>query len=73
MSDTPPDDEVPEWWKQLSPDAQAFCRRIMGRKWRPGRTPDELWPVFDVTREQIRQIEEKALKKLSGRDNDDKN
>ena len=37
MSDTPPNDDLPEWWKQLNPDEQAFFRRIMGKNWRPSR------------------------------------
>ncbi len=72
MSDTPPNDDLPEWWKQLSAEEQAFFRRIMGNNWRPGRTIEDVGRAFDLTRERIRQIEERALKKLRGRGNDDK-
>ena len=66
MSDTPPSDDLPEWWKQLSPQEQAFFRRIMGKDWRPSQAAKEVGRMFDVTRERIRQIEERALKKLRG-------
>ena len=72
MSDTPPNDELPEWWRQLSAEEQAFFRRIMGKEWRPGRTIEDVGKAFDITRERIRQIEERALKKLRGRGNDNK-
>lgn len=68
MSDTPPSDDLPEWWKQLNPDEQVFLRRLMGENWRPGRAAEEVGRMFDVTRERIRQIEERALKKLRGGD-----
>jgi DNA-directed RNA polymerase sigma subunit (sigma70/sigma32) len=68
MSDTPPNDDLPEWWKQLNPDEQAFFRRIMGKNWRPSRGAEDVGRMLDVTRERIRQIEERALKKLRGGD-----
>jgi DNA-directed RNA polymerase sigma subunit (sigma70/sigma32) len=66
-----PDDELPEWWKQLSPDEQAALRRVMGENWRPSRK-EEVERRFDLTRERIRQIEERALRKLRGRGDDKK-
>ena len=73
MSDTPPDrpdDDLPDWWKQLSADEQAALRRVMGEDWRPSRK-EEVERAFDLTRERIRQIEQRALKKLRGRGGDD--
>jgi DNA-directed RNA polymerase sigma subunit (sigma70/sigma32) len=73
MSDTPPnrpDDDVPEWWKRLNAEEQAFLRRIMGKDWQPSRR-EEVERAFDLTRERIRQIEQRALKKLRGRGGDD--
>lgn len=68
MSDAPPNDELPDWWKHLSAEEQAKLRRIMGPDWKPGAPIEDLGRAFDVTRERIRQIEERALKKLRGGD-----
>ena len=73
MSDTPrnsPADDLPDWWKRLSADEQAALRRVMGEDWRPSRK-EEVERAFDLTRERIRQIEQRALKKLRGRGGDD--
>ena len=70
MPDTPPNDELPEWWKKLSADEQAALRRVMGEDWQPGAIED-VGRAFDITRERIRQIEERALKKLRGGGDDD--
>ena len=71
MPDTPPSDDLPDWWKQLTPEDQAFFRRIMGPNWRPSRDIEDVGRAFDITRERIRQIEERALKKLRRRGGDD--
>jgi DNA-directed RNA polymerase sigma subunit (sigma70/sigma32) len=68
MSGTPPNDELPEWWKRLGPEEQARLRQIMGADWTPGATMEDVGRQFDITRERIRQIEERALKKLRGGD-----
>jgi len=70
MSDTPPNEDLPEWWRQLSAEDQAFLQRIMGAGWKPSRATEEVGRAFDITRERIRQIEQRALRKLRGRDND---
>jgi DNA-directed RNA polymerase sigma subunit (sigma70/sigma32) len=72
MSDTPPNDDLPEWWKRLSAEEQASLRRIMGKDWQPSGTIEEVGRAFDVTRERIRKIEERALRKLRGGGEDDK-
>jgi DNA-directed RNA polymerase sigma subunit (sigma70/sigma32) len=72
MSDMPPKDNLPEWWKKLTAEEQATLRRIMGKDWKPGATMEDVGRAFDVTRERIRQIEERALKKLRGGDDNDK-
>lgn len=68
----PPNDDLPEWWKKLSAEEQASLRRIMGEGWQPSGSVEEVGRAFDVTRERIRQIEERALKKLRGGGDDDK-
>ncbi len=40
-------------------------REVIELRWRDGKTCDDCGKVFSVTRERIRQIEAKALKKLS--------
>jgi DNA-directed RNA polymerase sigma subunit (sigma70/sigma32) len=73
MSDAPvdsPDDDLPEWWKRLSPEEQAALRRVMGENWRPSHK-EEIQRAFDLTRERIRQIEQRALRKLRDSDGGD--
>jgi DNA-directed RNA polymerase sigma subunit (sigma70/sigma32) len=75
MSDKPPvaaDEEPPEWWKRLTPEDQAFLRRIMGESWRPsGKAEQDVVRAFAETRRRIQDIEQRALRKLRGGGNRD--
>jgi DNA-directed RNA polymerase sigma subunit (sigma70/sigma32) len=45
----------------------------MGESWKPSDKPeDDVARLFAETRGRIREIEQRALKKLRGDDNDDK-
>ena len=70
MSDDTPSgsDNLPEWWQRLTPDEQASLRRIMGDNWQPSEDIEKVGREFDIVRERIRQIEQRALKKLRGDD-----
>jgi DNA-directed RNA polymerase sigma subunit (sigma70/sigma32) len=72
MSDMPPNDDLPEWWKKLTTEEQANLRRVMGKDWKPGANIDDVGRAFDITRERIRQIEERALKKFGDGGDDSK-
>ena len=71
MPDLPPNDDLPEWWKKLTAEEQAALRRVMGKDWQPSGAIEDVGRAFDITRERIRQIEERALKKLRGGGDDD--
>jgi len=71
MPDMPPNDDLPEWWKKLTAEEQAALRRVMGKEWQPSDEIEDVGRTFDITRERIRQIEERALKKLRGSGDDD--
>ena len=64
-------DEPPEWWRRLTPEQQAFIRQLTGSDWRPNPTLEEVGRLFDETRRRIREIEERALKKLRNGDGDE--
>ena len=75
MADTPPsapDEPLPEWWNRLSAEDRATVQRIMREKWRPtGKTEDDIAEMFAKTRIRIREIEQRALRKLRGNDGTD--
>jgi DNA-directed RNA polymerase sigma subunit (sigma70/sigma32) len=73
MPANPPDQPLPEWWSRLSPEDRATLQRIMGENWKPsGKAEDDIARVFAETRSRIREIEQRALKKLRGDDDDGK-
>lgn len=73
-SDAPTPEDLAEIWSrnkllkaliaELSPREQMILDRRFGLTTRSGRTLQELGDEIGVTRERIRQIEDKALKKL---------
>jgi RNA polymerase primary sigma factor len=73
-SDAPTPEDLTEIWSrnrllktlmsELSPREQMILDRRFGLTTRDGRTLQELGDEVGVTRERIRQIENKALKKL---------
>ncbi|MBB5092605.1 RNA polymerase primary sigma factor [Pseudochrobactrum saccharolyticum] len=73
-SDAPTPEDLTEIWsrnkllkqliEELSPREQMILDRRFGLTTRSGRTLQELGNEIGVTRERIRQIEDKALKKL---------
>ena len=66
MANVPPEDldeEPPEWWKQLTPEQQAFVRLLTGSDGRPNPSLEEVGRIFDETRSRIREIEQRALGK----------
>jgi DNA-directed RNA polymerase sigma subunit (sigma70/sigma32) len=68
MADSPEQSE-PEWWKRLSEEERASFRRIMGENWQPSGTfEEETERAFLLTRDRIRDIERRALKKVRGDD-----
>jgi len=68
-----PNQPLPDWWNKLSLEDRAALQRIMGESWKPSDKPeDEVARAFAETRGRIREIEQRALKKLRGDDNNDK-
>lgn len=57
-------DDLPDWWKKLSPEQQASVRRALGKDedWQP--IHDAAAQQYEETRERIREIERRALEKL---------
>ena len=68
----PSPDNSPEWWKRLTPEQQAFIRQLTGSTdGSPNPSLEEVGRAFDDVRQRIREIEERALKKLRGRGDDE--
>ncbi len=56
--------EVAQIWKQLSPGERYILRKRYGLEGERGRSLEKIGEEFGVTREAIRQVEEKIFKKL---------
>lgn len=57
-------EKLEEVLNTLSPREKKILEYRFGLKGHPPKTLDEVGKIFDVTRERVRQIEAKALKKL---------
>ena len=58
------EDGTPKWWQDLSPAQRAFISQLTGSNVFPNPTLEEVGRLFDETRQRIREIEERALKRI---------
>ena len=65
-----PDENSPQWWRELSDEQQAFILRLTGSNQFPNPSLEEVGRLFDETRKRIREIEERALSRLKKDDDD---
>lgn len=63
-SDNLPENEPPQWWLDLSPEQRESILRLTGPNWFPNQEIEEIGRQFDETRRRIREIEERALRRL---------
>ena len=62
------EDSINEIFEKLTPREEKVLRMRFGLKMRTDHTLEDVGKQFDVTRERIRQIEAKALRKLRNKD-----